>query len=245
MVKVLAIGNSFSIDAMRYLRDIAQADGEKIKPCNAAIGGCSLSKHFRMMRSERPEYMFFFNGEDTGMRVTLKEALGSDEWDFVTLQQVSHFAPHYETYQPYLDELAAYVRYFAPNTKLLMHQTWAYEQGTPRLHEVGGYQDQADMFRDVKASYEKAAAAVNAAGLLPSGELMQRLIKNGFSPVHRDSFHAGLGIPRYAMGALWYELLTGKTVVGNTFRALDVPTDGADFDLVQRIVHELAEEYRF
>ena len=137
------------------------------------------------------------------------------------------------------------MRSFQPKTKLLIHQTWAYEQDSVRLTQELGYTDQADMYRDVKAAYEKAAATVNAYGIIPDGELMQRLIKNGFSPVHRDTFHAGFGIPRYAMSALWYEMLVGKSVVGNSFRALDVPSDGVDFDLVQRIVHELAEESRF
>ena len=43
-MKVLAIGNSFSNDAMRYLHGIAKADGVDMKTVNLFIGGCPLSR---------------------------------------------------------------------------------------------------------------------------------------------------------------------------------------------------------
>ena len=45
-MKVLAIGNSFSNDAMRYLHEIAKADGVDMKTVNLFIGGCPLSRHY-------------------------------------------------------------------------------------------------------------------------------------------------------------------------------------------------------
>ena len=45
-MKVLAIGNSFSNDAMRYLHGIAKADGVDMKTVNLFIGGCPLSRHY-------------------------------------------------------------------------------------------------------------------------------------------------------------------------------------------------------
>ena len=41
-MKVLAIGNSFSNDAMRYLHGIAKADVVDMKTVNLFIGGCPL-----------------------------------------------------------------------------------------------------------------------------------------------------------------------------------------------------------
>lgn len=43
-MKVLAIGNSFSNDAMRYLHGIAKADGVDMKTVNLFIGGWSAFK---------------------------------------------------------------------------------------------------------------------------------------------------------------------------------------------------------
>ena len=41
-MKVLAIGNSFSQDATRYLHQIAKANQFDLKVVNLYIGGCSL-----------------------------------------------------------------------------------------------------------------------------------------------------------------------------------------------------------
>ena len=53
---VLAIGNSFSMDAARYLHAIARADGEKLEIANLYIGGCSLERHFRNMLTDEERY---------------------------------------------------------------------------------------------------------------------------------------------------------------------------------------------
>lgn len=243
MLKILALGNSFSDDATRHLYPIAQAAGVPMRLFNLSIGGCPLSKHYRLMKSGEEAYAFRFNSMDTGLTLSLKKALCCDDWDIVTLQQVSHCAPRYETYQPYLTELAAFIRDYVPQAQLYLQQTWAYEQGSARLTQELGYADQRDMYNDVKAAYEQAARAVNAR-IIPSGEMMQRLLQNGFDRVHRDTFHAHLGFGRYALGALWFDLLSGHSVEGNAFRALDVPSDDVDFPLIQRLAHQLANEYR-
>ena len=44
-VKILSIGNSFSVDAHAYLHALAKKRGFDIKAVNLAIGGCSLETH--------------------------------------------------------------------------------------------------------------------------------------------------------------------------------------------------------
>lgn len=244
MLKILCIGNSFSDDATRYLYPIAYAGGVEMKLYNLYIGGCSLARHYRLMRSGAADYAFRFNSMDTGLNISMQQALAADDWDVVTLQQASHFSHQYDTYQPYLNELASYVRSFVPKAALWIHQTWAYEQDSRRLTQELGYADQADMFRDVKAAYAQAAQDIHAAGILPSGEMMQALLAAGVFPVHRDTFHAGYGLPRYALAALWFETLTGKTVVGNPMRMLDVPADESRIPLAQQLAHDLAKKIR-
>ena len=77
------------------------------------------------------------------------------------------------------------------------------------------------MFSDIESSYKKAAKAVNADFIIPSGELFESLIENGIGKVHRDTFHAHLGIGRYALGLLWYKAITGNSVTENDFCDLD------------------------
>ena len=64
-MNILAIGNSFSEDATRYLHGIARADGETLKVANLYIGGCSLGWHDRNMLSDEKAYELQYNGQKT------------------------------------------------------------------------------------------------------------------------------------------------------------------------------------
>ena len=44
-MKLLSIGNSFSVDAQAYLHQVAKAEGETLECHNLFIGGCSLERH--------------------------------------------------------------------------------------------------------------------------------------------------------------------------------------------------------
>ena len=53
-LRILAIGNSFSVDAMEHLYAIAAAEGvEEILLGNLVIGGCSLETHVAKAQSDK------------------------------------------------------------------------------------------------------------------------------------------------------------------------------------------------
>ena len=222
-MKVLAIGNSFSQDATRYLHDIASADGVRLEVANLYIGGCPLERHYRNMLSGEAKYELQYDGHATGFFVSLDDALLSRQWDVVTLQQASHESFKPESYTPYLQELAEHVRLCQPKAKLLLHQTWAYAAGSEKLLTVTPYETPAQMIADVKKAYAMAADEICADGIIPSGELLQMLLQKGVASVHRDGFHSTKGLGRYAIALLWYRLLTGKTVAQNSFCSFDEP----------------------
>jgi len=220
-MKILAIGNSFSSDATRYLHEISLAGGCPIKVVNLYIGGCSLATHYKNMNNDAREYALEFNGQATGFNVTIREALQSDDWDFVTLQQASHFSPYYDTYVPYLKALSDYVRFHAPKAKQAFHRTWAYENGSHRLCTELGYETHLAMFNDIKTASDKAISEIGFDLTIPSGELIARMVSEGIEPVYRDTFHLSLGAGRYAVAALWYTLFTGKSINDNDFCKFD------------------------
>lgn len=223
-MNVLTIGNSFSEDATRYLSQIAKNQGVRLEVCNVCIGGCSLERHYRNMLGDKKDYRLDYNGINTGFFVTLEEALLSREWDVITIQQVSHLSPKKETFYPYITELADYIRTCQPKAKLLLQETWAYEDGSHRLTVELGYSAHKEMLADVQASYRQVAENENFDGIIPSGTMLGALVEQGIK-VHRDTFHASLGLGRFALGLLWFRMLTGMSVANNTFRDLDVPTD--------------------
>ena len=238
-MNILSIGNSFSQDAQRYLHQVARAGKAQLEAVNAYIGGCTLYTHYTNMLSGKEVYSFEINGHKTHLHVSLKEALLNREWDVVTLQQASHKSVSYDTYQPYLNSLVEYVKLHAPKSKIAIHQTWAYEQDSKRLNDELGYANQADMFADIKASYAKAFKDIGADILIPSGEVFQSLLSEGIPKVHRDTFHASLGIGRYALALLWYSVLTQNDVMNNSFNDFDEEITPEQIQTVKRCVSEI------
>lgn len=238
LMDVLSIGNSFSQDAHRYLHQIAKAGGVELSCFNLYIGGCSLSKHYRNMMADSRAYTLQMNGTSTGFPVSIKEALLNRDWDVVTLQQASLKSVDYETYQPYLNKLADYVRLMVPKAKIVIHQTWAYEEGSDALHVKMGYNNHKDMFAALEAAYKNAAKDINADFIIPSGELFQKIISCNVGRVHRDT-HAGFGLGRYALGLLWYALLTGNSVANNIFSDFDEEVTDIQINAAKKCVEEI------
>ena len=241
-MQILAIGNSFSQDATRYLHKIARHAGEKLTVVNVYIGGCSLATHYRNMLSEERVYELQVNGEATGFKVSLKEALLNREWDVVTLQQASHYSTKYETYQPYLNALCAYVEKLCPLAKRVIHQTWSYERDSERLTVRMGYAEPAQMTADIVRAYARAAEEIGADAIIPSGELFEKMLANGIEKVHRDTFHARYGVGRYALALLWYGVLCGKDVSTDDFDDLDEPVSEAEREIILRSVCEILKK---
>lgn len=223
-MNILTIGNSFSDDATRYLHQIARKDGVDLQVTNVSIGGCPFSVHYKTAYMDNNMHNIVYNGFYTGFKTNIQLALASRDWDYVSLQQVSHKSPKYETFQPYLNELADMIREIAPEAKILIHQTWAYAQDSKRLADELGYEKHQDMFKDVEASYKKAAEEIGAYKIIPCGEVFQKMLENGIEKIHRDGFHADFGVGRYALGLTWYRALTGNDVTNHKF-------DRCDFDI--------------
>lgn len=243
-MKVLSIGNSFSSDGTRYLHAAAKSDCYDIKTVNLFIGGCSLATHYKNMNNDAANYDLEFNGESTGFKVSIREALQSDDWDVVTMQQVSSCGVDYDTFVPYLDALDKYVSFHAPKAVHMLQQTWSYEEGCDFLKTRLDYDSTDDMFRDVKKTYETASAALGNVLIIPSGETMKNLRDSGSVNVYRDPIHAGLGTARYALALTWYEILSGKSCLGNKFRDFDENVSEEDVKIAQECAHSAASAYK-
>lgn len=92
-LKILAIGNSFSTDAMQYLWQICRDGGvEEVVLGNLYYGGCSISQHLAFAKSDDDAYTYYKNttGEwKKTEKYKMSQALADEEWDIVTFQQTS------------------------------------------------------------------------------------------------------------------------------------------------------------
>ena len=234
-MKILSIGNSFSQDAHRYLHRLAEQDGTELMTVNLFIGGCSLQGHDQNMIEDNAAYDYERNGDATGIKISIRQALVSEDWDVVTLQQASHFSGHYHTYLPYIQALADCIRQYCPHTQIWIHQTWAYEDGSERLKNAE-YASAEQMLSAVCDAYKKAAQSIRADGIIPCGEAMMRAVEMGIGKIHRDTFHASLGVGRYLLALCWYKALTGKDITHNRFADFDEPISEREREIVIKSV---------
>lgn len=202
MLKILALGNSFSTDATAHLEKMTQ--GAYVR--NLYIGGCSLERHAENLRSHRAAYEY----QRHGVRllespVSANGVFEAVDWDVITVQQASPFSGQYESYRPYLDTVLSYVHALCPGARVLWHQTWAYATDF-KGSNFGNYDwDQEKMDSMITLASRRAASEFGL-GMIGSGEAIRCLRKAFPTEVGefcRDGFHLSYDYGRYAAAYVW------------------------------------------
>lgn len=223
-VRILAIGNSFSQDAVeQYLHELAEAEGISTIIGNMFIGGCSLERHVKNARDNAPAYAYRKIGTDGKKRekgkMSLETVLADEDWDYVSLQQASPFSGMYETYEASLPELIEYVKARLPKkTKLMLHQTWAYASTSKHSGFKNYNCNQLTMYQAIADAVKKAAKANKIKIVIPSGTAIQNA-RTSFIGDHlnRDGYHLDVKVGRYIAACTWFERIFKHNVVGNPY----------------------------
>lgn len=239
-IHILSIGNSFSQDAQRYIYELAKSEGVDIQTTNLYIGGCPFEKHFRNIMGDLKEYSLEKNGHDTGFKVSICDALVSRSWDYITIQQASHFSFDYETYQPYASVVADYIKEFCPKAKILIHQTWGYATDSDRIKNFG-FVSYDEMFAKVKDAYNQLKEDIGADGLIPSGEVLQKALELGMASVHRDGFHAKFGVGRFMLALTWYKYLTNNSIDNVKYNWFDEEVSEEEYKIAIDAVNSIVK----
>lgn len=254
MLKILAIGNSFSCDATAYLKEICSCGGiSDVFIHNMAIGGCSLERHLNELNSGAYSYTLEINGKGARL-AALAEEINAYDWDIITLQQVSHYSGMQETYQPFLDELVAFIKENKPDAKLFWHKTWAYDKTSTHSGFANYDCDQEKMTDCIDVAAKQAAEHIGAK-IIPSGDVIRELRKlpefdfpgEGQS-LCRDGFHMHMFYGRYAVAATWFETLVGGDIRENAFIPpvshvkIITPEVMKKLDLIKETVHKVCSK---
>ncbi len=215
-IKILAIGNSFSEDAMAYLWHVLRAGGvENVILGNLVIGGCPVSLHADLTASGAPSYYYCKNTDGAWSvepEQTFDRGLLDEEWDIITLQQASHDSGLPETYArqgEVIDYINCHKR--NPSACLYWHMTWAYQSDSDHWAFPRYGHDQAAMY-DAIQNAVKAQILPNSAytGVIPSGVAIQNLRATPVGDtVTRDGFHMSESHGRYAVALTWAQTLCG------------------------------------
>ncbi len=181
-IKILTVGNSFARDASTFLPQMAKAGGHELLLFQANPGGCTLERHAGWIKAHerdpdgaegRPYPAAFSPGRTDippGKMYSLAEILAEEEWDFVTIQQLSNLSFKEESFEPYAKTVIDCIRENAPGAEILIHQTWAYREDYPGFSK--GKFTQEKMFEELEANYETLAKRYGLR-VIPVGKAFQ------------------------------------------------------------------------
>ena len=174
-VRVLTVGNSFADNSLTYLPAISEAAGHKLVVGKANLGGCSFERHWNHLAAYLKNPESKDGSPYSGGKSSLKDLLAKDQWDFVTIQQVSWRSHDLATYYPFARDLKNYIEQQAPNARILAHQIWAYRVDDPRFvpeNEGKEPHTQQLMYTQVRQAYHTLAKELGLDGIIPSGDAM-------------------------------------------------------------------------
>jgi len=224
-LRVLAIGNSFSVDAMEFLYKIAKDQGvDDIVLGNLYIGSCTLETHWTNASGNLGKYKYYKNNTDewrswTGR--TMLAGIQNVDWDFITLQQASGSSGKPETYEPYLSNLIEYINKNKtnPDAKILWHMTWAYQQDSTHSAFPSYNSDQLTMYNAiVNAVKTQVYPHSEIAFCIPTGTVIQNARTTYYGDkLTRDGYHLGNQQGRYIAGLTWYYTISGMPIDNMTY----------------------------
>ena len=268
-LRVLMIGNSFSISCMRHMPAVAKSLGLKLDITSMYIGGCSLQRHannivtnsvdFRPYRIDRNwcgrDYFReciantgksqYGSGFEDLTRNNIPQMLKSCDWDVVTIQQASGDSWQGWSYRPCGDLVVKTIRELAPGAEIVVQKTWSYAVGEKRLEKWGI--DQNEMFARLDRAYADFAA-VYGFRMIPMGDAVQEWRKRlpvkgaqGDVVGGRDLSHLSPA-GEYFQALLWTAFLFDTDVTPCAYRPETVTAGEAV--LMKQIVKDLVKPGR-
>lgn len=234
-LKILMIGNSFSDDTIEYAWSIARNIGiQNVFIAGLYIGSCTLDMHADNARNNRAAYAYRTNSNGKMISVdnyTMRDAIRTVDWDFISLQQASGSSGMPDTY----DALSYLTDYVHENmrascyAKIVWNMTWAYQQNSTHgeFHKYNG--SQATMYGAIVDTVQtKVEANDSIEKIIPCGTAIQNARTSYVGDtLTRDGYHMSLGLGRYIAGLTLIHALTGLPIDEVDF----VPTGMDEIDL--------------
>lgn len=230
VIRILAIGNSFSEDAIEhYLYGLAKAGGYRVIIGNLYIGGAPLTLHWTNAQANKPTYDYrkidVAGKKKNSPKTSIADAVLDEEWDYISFQQSSPNSGLLETYLAPLPLLFEYVKNKATNPRVnyVFHQTWAYAQNATHTGFANYDKDQLKMYNAIVATSKKVKKLVPFNLLVPAGTAIQNARTSFIGDnMCRDGYHLDLNRGRYTASCVWYEAIFKESVVGNTYKPANV-----------------------
>lgn len=220
-LKILAVGNSFSVDCMSYLAQIANDRGIPVCLGNLYIGGCSLQRHYDNTKIGAKDYIYYKTTDGSWTETpeaTIETGLDDEAWDIVVMHQSSPYSGAPETYTC-LPLLIDYIRAHVPGARLIWNMTWAYQGDSTHKHFPRYGRDQAAMYAAIVDCLGRFVDPLGIyEAIIPTGTAIQNA-RSSFlgDTLTRDGYHLSHTTGRLIAGMTWFAVLTGQPIDAVTF----------------------------
>lgn len=249
---LLMIGNSACYYYTNELYQIAKAEGIEINVYNVYYSGCRLSQHWQFEKFNETPYQFFKTDKNGRVMIknncNLTQCLSTANWDVITMQEAINPVRSldrdlvFSELEPYMRDLMKKIQTQFPQSTYMFHQTWASEVGYSGANGSILTKEAQEIQHTVTRDVALALCKKYDLERIPVGDAWQIAradARVGDTLCHKDGkvgdyCHDGnTGGGRYLNGCVWFEVLTGKSCVGNTWRP--------DYDLSEEKVAALQE----
>lgn len=212
------------------------------------------------------------NGAHSTKEYSLKAALQYKNWDIISFDNNSRsFASGdvqtaYEQAQPWFEKLYTYVKGKFPDSRYFWHEVWANELGYNLAFEMKTVEQRTRVY-NAKKGVMLCMQSNYGLETVPTGDawelvrdmplftkpldcfpeverfsLCSRLFKGAFKD---DYTHDGdIGGGQYLNACVWFEMITGESCIGNTFRPrymfgdIDCSLTEEKIHILQRAAHK-------
>lgn len=209
-LRILAIGNSYSVDGTAYISEILDNAGvDSTKYCVYLLtqGNTDL-KYWSEELSSGEKHLLYRIAGDLRMPIlrSTVDSLLMQKWDVVVLQQFSIYATDYSTFNPYLGQLVKAVKSHCTNPKVslawqLIH---AYGKGSSRNGKIIG--DYRWNYIAYLAQQVMQNDSIDV--LIPTGTAIQIARHTSLQTTYditRDNTHLAYGVGRYIAACTWIQ----------------------------------------
>ena len=220
LIKILAIGDSYTEDAMVNLYPVLSELGyTKITLANIYLDGKTLAEQLDALKGTDKVTVHVFGETGTAAADTLvTEVLGPDDWDAIVLQPgFAKAADNLDVSS--LGGILAIVRKYCEFAPLYWNMTWA----------VG--ENQSDMLESLVYTATMLQSTNLFKAVIPVGTLVQNLRTSIFEEtiVPGTDGHLSVNVGQFAASYLWAQTITGKSVPKTDWYVSDAYRYEVDF----------------
>lgn len=223
-IKILGIGNSYTLNSLRWLWKILTELGyTDVIIGHAYWGSSTLEQQYNSLSSSSADhtkytYYKYTNSQDatTTASYALSDAIEDETWDVVVFQQQSASAGQYQTFVSQSFDINSFVTYVKshinnPNLRIGLALTWSHSEGSTAELVIQYYNgDTHAMWEAIKTTIPQVADHMTQCDfVVNSGYAVDYARQNtylnalGDQALHTDKVHLYPCIGKYMVGLVY------------------------------------------